>query len=159
MSEAELPPTEPPSLPEPGWSPPRWLLRVLAKCWWLIGFEVLGLLGVVLLYPLSQGFVGWGQYIQLQVAAFSAFPPTHPYLTVVLAAALPLWIGVSYLAHQRLKREEEHHTNEGVAKQVVSVLRKELPSLTRFHGAILPLPQVSKLAIRACCQHTCLPAS
>jgi hypothetical protein len=44
MRKAELTPNEPTPQPPAGWSPPQWLLKVLAKCWWLIGFEMLGLL-------------------------------------------------------------------------------------------------------------------
>jgi tetratricopeptide (TPR) repeat protein len=118
MSETEPLPKEPSSHLKQGWSPPRWLLQMLAKWWWLIGFECLGLLGVVLLYPLSKGFAGWWQNVQVQIAAVIDLPPTHPYVTALLVATLPLLARASFLAHRTLEHEEQQKPFEHIVQRL-----------------------------------------
>src|SRR5689334_16200338 len=124
MSEAEPPPKEPPSQPKPDRSPPRWLLQVLAKCWWLIGFEALGLLGVVLLIPMAQGFDHFWQHVQEQVAALLELPPA---LIFLLGANFPLLAWVSWQGSRTLKAKEEEDTTQRLITRVKQVLEEENP--------------------------------
>jgi hypothetical protein len=95
---------------------PRWVRWVLAKWWALLVLLALGLLTNVLLLPLSQGTAQWWPGVQAQVAALIQLPVTQPYLSMLLAAVVPLLSLAGWWADRTLKHQEHVQIIEEIAE-------------------------------------------